>query len=206
MAGICPVCGEKVGGFTGKAEPFQRLLDEAQALGVYKLGTCLDCLKSIVEKTKQEHPEKAAIYQAVPPSKTISSVSFAIITSSATEKIFLSPSPVPVTGEDRGLVTGYCILGTGPFTALFSSVTDTFGIKSNAYLEKARTAEKEALSMMKLEALKLGADAVYCVRINLTEATSGNGMLMVSAAGAAVKTPAPAPEIVKAIEILDGSK
>ena len=38
-------------------------------------------------------------------------------------------------------------------------------MKSNAYLEKARAAEKEALSMMKLEALKLGADAVYCMRI-----------------------------------------
>ena len=136
MAGICPICGEKVGGFTGKAEPFQRLLDEGQALGVYKYGICLDCLKSIVEKTRQEHPEKSIITQEASP---------------------------------------------------ISSAT-------------------EALSMMKLEALKLGADAVYCVRINLTEATSGNGMLMVSASGAAVKTTAQAPEIVKAIEILDGKE
>lgn len=194
MAGICPVCGEKVGGFTGKAEPFQRLLDEGQALGVYKHGICLDCLKSIVEKTRQEHPEKFIITQEASP------------IFSATEKMFSSPSPVPDAGEDRGLVTGYCILGTGPLTSLFSAVTDTFGMKSNAYLEKARAAEKEALSMMKLEALKLGADAVYCVRVNLTEATSGNGMLMVSASGAAVKTPDQAPEIVKAIEILDGKE
>lgn len=146
------------------------------------------------EKTRQGHPEKSIITQEASP------------ISSATEKMFSSPSPVPAAEEDRGLVTGYCILGTGPLTSLFSAVTDTFGMKSNAYLEKARAAEKEALSMMKLEALKLGADAVYCVRINLTEATSGNGMLMVSASGAAVKTTAQAPEIVKAIEILDGSK
>ena len=33
MAEKCPVCGEKVGGFTGKAEPFQKLLDEGLALG-----------------------------------------------------------------------------------------------------------------------------------------------------------------------------
>ena len=46
MAEKCPVCGEKVGGFTGKAEPFQKLLDEGLALGVYKNGMCLDCLKS----------------------------------------------------------------------------------------------------------------------------------------------------------------
>lgn len=79
-------------------------------------------------------------------------------------------------------------------------------MKSNAYLEKARAAEKEALSMMKLEALKLGADAVYCMRINLTEATCGNGMLMASVSWAVVKPPAPAPEIVKAIEMLDGNR
>lgn len=194
MAGICPVCGEKVGGFTGKAEPFQKLLDEGQAFGVYKNGMCLDCLKKLVEKTKKEQPEKVLSIHPISP----------IV--SAAEKMFSSPSPVPVAGEDRGLVTGYCILGTGPLTSLFSAVTDTFGMKSNAYLEKARAAEKEALSMMKLEALKLGADAVYCVRINLTEATSGNGMLMVSASGAAVKTTAQAPEIVKAIEILDGKE
>lgn len=120
--------------------------------------------------------------------------------------MFSSPSPVPAAGEDRGLVTGYCILGTDPLTSFFSAVTDTFGMKSNAYLEKARAAEKEALSMMKLEALKLGADAVYCMRINLTEATCGNGMLMASISWAAVKPPAPAPEIVKAIEMLDGNR
>ena len=50
MAKICPVCGEKVGGFAGKAEPFQRLLEEGQALGVYKDGICLYCLKSLVEE------------------------------------------------------------------------------------------------------------------------------------------------------------
>ena len=56
MAKICPVCGEKVGGFAGKAEPFQRLLEEGQALGVYKDGICLYCLKSLVEEIKQEDP------------------------------------------------------------------------------------------------------------------------------------------------------
>lgn len=60
--------------------------------------------------------------------------------------------------------------------------------------------------MMKLEALKVGADAVYCVRVNLTEATSGNGMLMVSVSGAAVKTQTPAQEVIKAIELLGGNK
>lgn len=193
MAEKCPVCGEKVGGLMGMPKPGEDMKKRGESLGVYQEGMCATCLSRAIrgeapKKTEEEiNKEVQTIADAVP-------------------KMFSSPSPVPAAGEDRGLVTGYCILGTGPLTSLFSAVTDTFGMKSNAYLEKARTAEKEALTMMKLEALKLGADAVYCVRINLTEATSGNGMLMVSASGAAVKTPAQAPEIVKAIEILDGSK
>lgn len=193
MAGICPVCGEKVGGLMGMPKPGEDMKKRGESLGVYQEGMCAICLSRAIrgkapKKTEEEiNKEVQTIADAVP-------------------KMFSSPSPVPAAGEDRGLVTGYCILGTGPLTSLFSAVTDTFGMKSNAYLEKARTAEKEALSMMKLEALKLGADAVYRVRINLTEATSGNGMLMVSVSGAAVKTAAPAPEIVKAIEMLDGNR
>ena len=193
MAEKCPVCGEKVGGLMGMPKPGEDMKKRGESLGVYQEGMCATCLSRAIrgeapKKTEEEiNKEVQTIADAVP-------------------KMFSSPSPVPAAGEDRGLVTGYCILGTGPLTSLFSAVTDTFGMKSNAYLEKARAAEKEALSMMKLEALKLGADAVYCVRINLTEATSGNGMLMVSASGAAVKTAAPAPEIVKAIEMLDGNR
>lgn len=193
MAGICPVCGEKVGGLMGMPKPGEDMKKRGESLGVYQEGMCATCLSRAIrgeapKKTEEEiNKEVQTIADAVP-------------------KMFSSPSPVPDDGEDCGLVTGYCILGTGPFTSLFSAVTDTFGMKSNAYLEKARTAEKEALTMMKLEALKLGADAVYCVRVNLTEATSGNGMLMVSVSGAAVKTTTPAPEVVKAIEMLDGKE
>lgn len=42
--------------------------------------------------------------------------------------------------------------------------------------------------MMKHEARQRGANAVYGVRITLTEATSGQGMLMVSASGSAMIT------------------
>ena len=177
----------------GMPKPGEDMKKRGESLGVYQEGMCATCLSRAIrgeapKKTEEEiNKEVQTIADAVP-------------------KMFSSPSPVPAAGEDRGLVTGYCILGTGPLTSLFSAVTDTFGMKSNAYLEKARAAEKEALTMMKLEALKLGADAVYCVRVNLTEATSGNGMLMVSVSGAAVKTTTPAPEVVKAIEMLDGKE
>ena len=54
-------------------------------------------------------------------------------------------------------------------------------------LKKVKMAEADALNMLKAEACKKGGDAVYCCRVTLTEATSGHGMLMISASGAAVK-------------------
>lgn len=92
------------------------------------------------------------------------------------------------TEKDCGFVSGYCILGTGPISSLLSSITDFFGMRSNAFSAKAKEAEKSALEMMKREALQRGANAVYGARITLTEATSGQGMLMVSASGSAMIT------------------
>ena len=184
---ICPVCGEKVGGLTGMRKPTANMILEAKAVDVYKEGMCASCLAKALTGglSKQEELAKAnaKIQEAV-------------------DKVFVSPAQIPDNATDLGLVTGYCILGTGPFSALFSSVTDIFGMKSNAYYGKAQKAEKEALSLLKLNALEKGADAVYCIRVNLTEATSGNGMLMVSVAGAAVKTASPNEKILEAIEIL----
>lgn len=70
----------------------------------------------------------------------------------------------------------------------------------SAYLPS--DAEREALDALKIEALKKGADAVYCLRLNLTEATSGNGMLMVSVTGAATSTGRDDSAIQKAIDYL----
>lgn len=190
MAEKCPVCGQSVGGLTGMPKPGKDLKEKGISLGVYEDGMCASCLSralkgKVTEKTDEEiNMGNKAIRTALP-------------------RVFVSPSSIPDGLPDMGLVTGYCILGTGPFTALFSGVTDTFGMRSNAYMQKARDAEREALDALKIEALKKGADAVYCLRLNLTEATAGNGMLMVTVTGAATKTGKDDPNIQKAIEYLN---
>lgn len=190
MAAICPVCGEKVGGLTGMPKPSAELREQGLSSGVYQEGMCTTCLSRAL--------------RGAPPKKTEEEIAKEVqIIRTALQHMFISPSCVPDSAQDMGLVTGYCILGTGPFTALFSAVTDTFGIKSNAYLEKARAAEQEALNSLKIEALKKGADAIYCLRLSLTEATAGNGMLMVTVTGAATKTGKDDPNIQKAIEYLN---
>lgn len=106
----------------------------------------------------------------------------------ALPKMLVTPANISTGLQDLGLFTGYCIMGIGPISTIASSITDLLGAKSNAYFEKVKMAEADALNMLKAEAFKKGGDAVYCCRVTLTEATSGHGMLMISASGAAVKT------------------
>ena len=91
-------------------------------------------------------------------------------------------------GKIVGIVTGYSIIGTGVLTDFFSSVTDLFGVESNAYLEKIRKGEKSAILIAKKQALEMGADLISGFTISVAEATSGHGMLMISCSGTAVRT------------------
>lgn len=167
----CPICGEKVGGILGKPVATDTMIEKAKMCGVFVEGACFNCLRAKVEDAGGSELANSDI--------TVEQVD-------NLAHIFVTPSPIP-GADDLGLVSGYCILGTGPLSSLLSAVTDTLGRKSGAYLSKAREAEAEALRMLKMQAADLGADAVANVRLNLTEASSGNGMLMVSAYGSAVK-------------------
>ena len=46
----CPVCGKKVGGLTGEALPYPRLIEEATSLGVNQDYICLNCLENAVNE------------------------------------------------------------------------------------------------------------------------------------------------------------
>lgn len=58
------------------------------------------------------------------------------------------------------------------------------------------------MTMMKVDAIRKGADAIYCVRVNLAEATSGNGMIMVSVQGAATLSAVPDQKILEVAKLL----
>lgn len=89
--------------------------------------------------------------------------------------------------EDMGVVTGYSILGTGPLSEFLSSLTDLTGQESKIYNEKIKLAESNALFKIKEEAYNKDCNAIYNLHINLTEATSGKGMIMLSIYGSATK-------------------
>lgn len=190
MAEKCPVCGKKISSFGGlfsEVPPREDALTRGKALGLYQSGMCASCLdiafeavekknRKLEDEIKKKEKEEKETQKAIGLSTDL------------LKKIFLSPSSLPADVQDLGLVTGYCIMGTGPISTIASSLTDAFGMKSNAYLEKVKLAETDALNMLKVEALKMRADAVYNVRVNLAEATSGHGMIMVSVSGAAVNS------------------
>lgn len=181
MAEKCPVCGEKIGGIfsEGALKPSSLRLDFCQKNGIrVEEGICQKCLEIKIDQFTKEKKTSGNFFLQ----ENIQDFEQALSTT------FVTPSPIPPGFQDLGLVTGYCIMGTGPISAIASSFTDFFGEKSNAYLEKVKLAETDALNMLKVEALKKRADAVYNVRVNLAEATSGHGMIMVSVSGAAVNS------------------
>ena len=174
MATNCKICGKAISIFSGN-RPDVMTAQAARNLNVYEEDLCESCLKARVEQAKLEKGGDAGDRQ--------------FRRDAVFNKIFVSAEPKPTDLKDLGIVTGYCILGTGPISAIASSWTDFFGEESIAYLKKAKMAEELALRMLKSECLVRGGTSVYSCKISLTEATTGHGMLMLSASGSCVLTP-----------------
>ena len=92
-------------------------------------------------------------------------------------------------GTYLGIVTGEAILGANIFKDLFAGVRDIVGGRSGAYEKELRKARDIAIEELTVNAQQPGANAVVGVDIDYETITlgSGGGMLMVTAAGTAVK-------------------
>ena len=88
--------------------------------------------------------------------------------------------------EYSGIVVGESIIATNVLRDIMASVRDVVGGRSKAYEEKMNEARDIAMKEMVEKAQALGADAV--VGVDIDYETVGNNMMMVSAAGTAVKT------------------
>lgn len=87
-----------------------------------------------------------------------------------------------------GLVGGEAILGANIFKDFFASIRDIVGGRSAAYEQELRKAKEIALTEMKEQAKRFGANAVVGVDLDYETLGSGQGgnMIMVSANGTAV--------------------
>ncbi len=87
--------------------------------------------------------------------------------------------------EYLGIVTGEAIMGANIVRDLFATVTDVIGGRAAAYENELVRARQIALDEMADQARQLGANAV--VGIDLDYEVIRDGMLMVTAAGTAVR-------------------
>ncbi len=86
-----------------------------------------------------------------------------------------------------GIVTGEAIIGANVVKDILASLRDIVGGRSGSYEKALRAAREHAMHEMAAEAKGRGADAVVAVDLDYEVLGSGNGMLMVSATGTAVK-------------------
>ena len=91
------------------------------------------------------------------------------------------------TAQTLGVVSGEAIIGAHIFRDLFAGITNIIGGRAGGYEHALREARDIALREMCDEAERLGADAVVGVDLDYESLGADNGMLMVTAAGTAVK-------------------
>ncbi len=89
--------------------------------------------------------------------------------------------------EYKGLVAGEAILGANLFRDLFASIRDIVGGRSGAYEKVLNDARVTAVAEMTDKAERLGANAIVGVDIDYETIGSNGSMLMVTAAGTAVR-------------------
>ena len=89
--------------------------------------------------------------------------------------------------EYKGLVAGEAILGANLFRDLFASIRDIVGGRSGSYEKVLNDARKTAISEMTDKAEQFGANAVIGVDLDYETVGTNGSMLMVTAAGTAVR-------------------
>ena len=89
--------------------------------------------------------------------------------------------------EYKGLVAGEAILGANLFRDLFASIRDIVGGRSGSYEKVLNDARQTAVAEMTDKAARLGANAVIGVDIDYETVGTNGSMLMVTAAGTAVR-------------------
>ncbi len=89
--------------------------------------------------------------------------------------------------EYKGIVTGEAILGANIVRDFFAGIRDSVGGRSGACEKELRKASEHAFGEMREQAAELGADAIVGVDIDYETPGENGGMLMVTAAGTAVK-------------------
>ena len=89
--------------------------------------------------------------------------------------------------EYKGVVFGEVVSGVDFIRDFKASIRNIIGGRSGSYEDELVKARNQAMEEMSSRAYQLGADAVVGIDIDYEVLGEGGGMLMVTAAGTAVK-------------------
>jgi len=84
------------------------------------------------------------------------------------------------------IVSAQVVSGTGIIAEITSNWTDFLGLESGMYNKKIKDAEERCKSILRIQTINLGGNAILGTDIDYSEAGGGKGMLMVCMAGTAV--------------------
>ena len=86
-----------------------------------------------------------------------------------------------------GLVSGETIIGANMFKDFFAGIRDIVGGRAGSYESVLREAKEIAMKEMSEQAKSMGANAVIGIDLDYETVGANGSMLMVTAAGTAVK-------------------
>lgn len=86
-----------------------------------------------------------------------------------------------------GIVSGETIIGANVFKDFFAGIRDIVGGRAGSYESVLRQAKDTALQEMSDQAASMGANAVIAVDLDYETVGGSGSMLMVTAAGTAVR-------------------
>ena len=86
-----------------------------------------------------------------------------------------------------GIVTGETIIGANLFKDFFAGIRDIVGGRAGSYESVLREAKDTALQELRERAMELGANAVIGIDLDYETVGANGSMLMVTAAGTAVR-------------------
>lgn len=138
-------------------------------------GICGDCVE-------QNHRKSIALGQTSTDNEAATSKAAAAITLTTESAHGLE------IAERLEIITAECVLGMNIFSDIAASVRDLVGGRNESYQTKLRDARKAVLKDLRLEAHRLGADAVVAVDLDYSEISGGGkSMLFLVASGTAVR-------------------
>ena len=86
-----------------------------------------------------------------------------------------------------GIVSGETIIGANLFKDFFAGIRDIVGGRASSYESVLREAKESALQEMSDQAARMGANAVIGIDLDYETVGANGSMLMVTAAGPAVR-------------------